>query len=72
VLDALANGSITLSESHPIVTQYGFPDGLVTDIEHLEESLNAFRGEDAAPALYRDYDEHCFARRWREFLEVPS
>jgi hypothetical protein len=43
ILDALAYGCIVVSNEHPIVFQYGFPDSLVTDIKNLQYIVESIK-----------------------------
>lgn len=68
--DALGRGCIVVTNAHPITFQYGYPRGLVTNLEHLplviEAVQNGSIGADQIPGF--DYVE---ARKsWMEFLKL--
>jgi hypothetical protein len=43
ILDALSYGCIVVSNEHPIVIQYGFPDSVVTDIKNLKYIVESIK-----------------------------
>lgn len=70
--DALRSGCIVITDEHPITNQYGYPDGLVTDLDHLSHTIDAIRngtiGYDQVPGF--DYEEG--RRSWMYFLGLDA
>lgn len=70
ILDALRSGSVVLSYDHPIIRQYGFPDTIVTDLDHIGAVLATLGTASDAQALAlipgADFEE--FRARWHSFL----
>jgi hypothetical protein len=70
ILDALRGGCLILSNDHPIIRQYGFPNSIVTDIVHLESVISTINNASDNQALATipgaDFDK--FRSIWYSFL----
>lgn len=70
ILDAIRSGCLVLSSNHQIIRQYGFPSTIVTDLEHLESTLNNIKNctDEQALTLIPGLDLEEFESKWRLFL----
>lgn len=67
--DALGRGCILVTETHPIVAQYGFPEGLVTDLEHLPAVIERVASGRFGPGDIPGFDEAEAKQSWAAFLK---
>jgi hypothetical protein len=67
--DALGRGCILLTEPHPIVAQYGFPEGLVTDLAHLPALIRRIADGCLGPDDIPGFDDEEAKRSWATFLQ---
>lgn len=70
ILDALRSGSIVLSDNHPIISQYGYPTSIVTDLKNLGEVLAKINNasDEQALALIPGSDFDDFRKKWATYL----
>lgn len=68
--DALSSGCIVVTDAHPIALQYGYPNGLVTDIEHLSLVVERVRSGDYDYDQIPGFDQLEARQSWIEFLKL--
>lgn len=67
--DALGRGCIVITDAHPITTQYGYPMGLVTDLEHLPILVKDIQSGAFGPDRIPGFDQLEARKSWTEFLK---
>lgn len=68
--DALGRGCIVVTDAHPITVQYGYPMGLVTDLEHLPLLVERVQSGAFGPAQIPGFDQLEARKSWTEFLKL--
>lgn len=68
--DALGRGCIVVTDAHPITIQYGYPMGLVTDLEHLPQVIANVCNGSLGPAQIPGFDNGEAKKSWMDFLKL--
>lgn len=68
--DALGNGCIVLTDEHPITVQYGYPEGLVTNLEHLPRVIESICNGTIGPGQIPGFDKEEARKSWIGFLNL--
>ncbi len=70
--DALGKGCIVLTDAHPITIQYGYPRGLVTNLEHLPHLIKEINIGKFCSAQIPGFDEGEARQSWINFLKLEN
>jgi hypothetical protein len=68
ILDALNSGTIVITNDHPIVFQYGYPNTTVTNLENVHKIISKIKNSNKNDGLIEVYNFEDFRRIWNTFL----
>ena len=68
ILDALNNGNIVITNDHPIVFQYGYPNTTITNLENIHKIISKIKNSQNNNFLIEGCNFESFRKAWNVFL----